>query len=139
MLALVRAPALVLCKVLPLLPCALLSLMGPTPVLALGLMLVLLRVLLLCLRVPGASLCVVCPLLARGGTLYAVCQRVLGVTLGVLCLCVLGVRLCVVCPRAGTLGVGCLLLAKGGPRCVVSLPFGRKGRCVWCASFWQGG
>ena len=71
----------------------------------------LLRVLLLYLRVPGASLCVVCPLLARGGTPYAVCQRVLGVTLCVLCLCVLGARLCVVCP----------LLARAGTLCAVRL------------------
>ena len=52
-----------------------------------------------------------CPLLARGGTPYAVYQRVLGVTLCVLCLCVLGARLCVVCP----------LLARAGTLCVVRL------------------
>ena len=42
----------------------------------------------------GARVCVVFLLLARGGTLCAVCQ-LLGVALCVLCLCVLGVTLCV--------------------------------------------
>ena len=46
----------------------------------------------------GARVCVVFLLLARGGTLCAVCQWVLGVTLCVLCLCVLGVTLCVFVP-----------------------------------------
>jgi hypothetical protein len=82
LLGLVRMLALLL---LPLLPCALLPLMGPAPVLALGLLLVLLRVLLLCLRVPGASLCVVCPLFARGGTLYAILASKTSWMIGVFC------------------------------------------------------
>ena len=57
----------------------------------------------------GARVCVVCILLARGGTLCAVGQWALGVTLCVLCLCVLGARVCVVR----------LLLARGGTLCVV--------------------
>ena len=75
------APALVLCKVLPLwllllplLPCALLPLMGPAPVLALGLLLVLLRVM--------GMLCMVCILLVMG----MLCMGCLLHVMGMLCM-----------------------------------------------------
>ena len=45
----------------------------------------------------GGELVCSMPPSCGGGALYAVCQRVLRVTLGVFCLCVLGVRPCAVC------------------------------------------
>ena len=64
----------------------------------------------------GARVCVVCLLFARGGTLCAVCQWVLGAILCVLCLCVLGVTLCVLrlCLLVLLLGMLLVLLTMPG-------------------------